>query len=88
MMKLNKGDKVIYLSNIPYLLANGQEIFESGQELTITSDVVVQKEFFELIKEDKIEKVVEPKSPESHKNLVNKKDDKKSIDKSKNKKAK
>jgi hypothetical protein len=58
MLELKKGDKVIYNGNMPYKLANGQEVFKEGEELFIQSNVNVQKKFFEVVEEPKVEKEV------------------------------
>lgn len=57
-LDLKKGDKVRYLKDIPYKLANGQEVFKEGEEMFINSEVSVQKDFFEQLKaeEPKVEK--------------------------------
>jgi hypothetical protein len=82
MLKLKKDNKVIYLGNMPYKLGNGQEVSVHGEELTIISDVIVQKKFFNIIevkKEVKLELSNSPKKEE------NKKIDKKLESKNKNK---
>ena len=78
MLELKKGDKVIYLGNMPYKLSNGQEVFQEGEELNIQSNVNVQKKFFRMIESAK-----KPVEQESHEKEVNKKDDKKLDKKSK-----
>jgi hypothetical protein len=85
MLKLKKGNKVIYLGNMPYKLGNEQEVFKEGEELLILSDVSVQKEFFILV-EEKLENVVKPELKESPNKDLNKKDDKKIDNKLKKKK--
>jgi hypothetical protein len=58
MLHLKKGDKVVYTGNMPYKLANGQEVFEEGDELFVQSNVHVQKDFFRVVEEPKVEKDV------------------------------
>lgn len=48
-LKLEKGDKVKYLSNFPYTLSNGQKVNKEGQELIVSSDINVQKNYFKKI---------------------------------------
>lgn len=91
MLNLKKGDKVIYLSNMPYILANGQSVSKEGEELFIQSNVNVQKKFFRIVeekKEEKVKEVLKPELSESPKKDLNKKDDKKIDNKSKKKNAK
>lgn len=64
MLELKKGDKVIYIGNMPFKLGNGQQVENHNEELTITSDVLAQKEFFRLVPkpvEKTVEKVEESK---------------------------
>lgn len=69
-LKLKEGDKVIYLGNINYKLANGQEVKEEGEELFIKSDVTVQNKFFKKVEAQKVEIKEEPK--EETKNITKK----------------
>lgn len=65
-MKLNKDDVVEYLANMPYKLANGQEVSKEGEELQIRSEVSVQSQFFKVKKK----KEVKPVESDSHKNKL------------------
>ena len=60
-MELKKGDKVIYVGDMPYKLANGQEVEKEGEELFIRNDVHVQPEFFKVVEQPKEEIKVEVK---------------------------
>jgi hypothetical protein len=60
-LKLDKDDKVVYLSDMPYILGNGQRVNKEGDELTIHSKVTVSKKHFNLLEEKKeVEEVKEP----------------------------
>jgi hypothetical protein len=54
-LKLDKGDKVVYLLDMPYILGNGQRVNKEGDELTIHSKVSVSKKHFNLLEEKKVE---------------------------------
>lgn len=56
-LELQEGDKVQYVGQGYYGLANGQEVFEEGDELLINSNVNVQKKFFKTVEEQKPQKV-------------------------------
>lgn len=55
-LELKKGDKVIYKGHMPFILGNGQLVENFNEELTIISDVLAQKDFFELVIEKKNKK--------------------------------
>ncbi len=87
-LNLNKGDKVKYLGNMRYTLANGQIVKEGDEEIMIQSNVRVQKKFFSLIEDNKEKKVenVEKPAPQvdTDGELDNKKDkEKKEIEEKK-----
>ena len=88
MLKLKKGDKVIYLGNMPYKLSNEQEVSKEGEELLIRSDVNVQSRFFSIVEEPKVEEVVKSESPKLPKKDLNKKDNNKIDNKLKKKNGK
>jgi hypothetical protein len=55
-MELNKGDKAIYLGNMPYILGNGQQVEKYGDELVINNKVIVgRKDLFQKVKQVKPE---------------------------------
>jgi hypothetical protein len=58
-VELKKGDKVVYVGDMPYKLANGQEVEKEGEELFVKSNVYVQPEFFKVVEQPKEEIKVE-----------------------------
>jgi hypothetical protein len=48
MAKYKKGDILIYLGNMTYILGNDQRVNARGDILTLISDVYVQDNYFTL----------------------------------------
>lgn len=55
-MELKKNDKVQYNNSHPYKLGNGQEVTFFGEELIIRTDVIVQDNYFNVVKEAEVKK--------------------------------
>lgn len=63
-LQLKKDDIVKYIGIAPYIMSNGQRVEVGDDNLIIHSNVVVQKKFFELKKQE-VKKIEEPKQEET-----------------------